>query len=36
MAKIGIMSCAHMHAYAYAGCVKALPDAELVAIWDGA
>ncbi|MDK1021944.1 MAG: Gfo/Idh/MocA family oxidoreductase [Candidatus Hydrogenedentes bacterium] len=34
MAKIGIMSCAHMHAYAYAGCVKALPDAELVAIWD--
>ncbi len=28
------MSFAHMHAHAYAGCVKALPNAELVAIWD--
>ena len=34
MAKIGIMSFAHMHAHAYAGCVRALPNAELVAVWD--
>ncbi len=34
MAKVGIMSFAHMHAYAYAGCLKALPGAELAAVWD--
>ena len=34
MAKIGIVSFAHMHAYAYAACVNALPNAELVAVWD--
>lgn len=34
MVQIGIMSFAHMHAYAYAACVNALPDVELVAVWD--
>jgi predicted dehydrogenase len=34
MAKIGIMSFAHMHAYSYAACVKELPSAELTAVWD--
>lgn len=34
MAKIGIMSFAHMHAYGYAACIKELAQAELVAIWD--
>ena len=28
------MSFAHMHAYAYADCLRRLPNAELVAIWD--
>jgi len=34
MAKIGILSFAHMHAQSYAACLNALPDAELVGIWD--
>jgi predicted dehydrogenase len=34
MAKIGIMSFAHMHAYSYAACVNELPQAKLVGIWD--
>jgi len=34
MAKIGIMSFAHMHANAYAACLNELPEAELVAVWD--
>ena len=34
MIKIGIMSFAHMHAYSYAACINALPNAELVAVWD--
>jgi predicted dehydrogenase len=34
MAKIGIMSFAHMHAQSYAACLNALPNAELVGIWD--
>lgn len=34
MAKIGIMSFAHMHAYSYAACLKELPGAELTAVWD--
>lgn len=34
MAKIGIMSFAHMHAYSYAACLKELPEAELTAVWD--
>lgn len=34
MAKIGIMSFAHMHAYSYAHCLKNLPEARLVAVWD--
>ncbi|MBI4560008.1 MAG: Gfo/Idh/MocA family oxidoreductase [Candidatus Hydrogenedentes bacterium] len=34
MAKIGMMSFAHMHAYSYAASVKQLPDATLAAIWD--
>jgi len=34
MAKIGIMSFAHMHAYSYAACVNALEEAELAAVWD--
>lgn len=32
MAKIGIMSFAHMHAYSYAACVNEV--AELTAVWD--
>ncbi len=34
MAKIGVMSFAHMHAQSYASCLNELPEAELVAIWD--
>lgn len=34
MAKIGIMSFAHMHAFSYAACLNALPNAELAGIWD--
>jgi len=34
MAKIGIMSFAHMHAYSYAACLNELPEAEFVAVWD--
>lgn len=34
MAKIGIMSFAHMHAYSYAACLKSIPGAELTAVWD--
>ncbi|MBX3177443.1 MAG: Gfo/Idh/MocA family oxidoreductase [Candidatus Hydrogenedentes bacterium] len=34
MAKIGIMSFAHMHAQSYAACLNALPQAELAGIWD--
>jgi len=34
MAKIGIMSFAHMHAYSYAACLNALPEAKLAAVWD--
>ncbi|MFP4192682.1 MAG: Gfo/Idh/MocA family protein, partial [Candidatus Hydrogenedentota bacterium] len=34
MAKIGIMSFAHLHGDFYAGCVVANPDAELTAVWD--
>ncbi len=34
MAKIGIMSFAHMHAYSYAACLKELAGAELAAVWD--
>ena len=34
MTKIGIMSFAHLHADGYAPCLKALPGAELAAIWD--
>lgn len=34
MAKIGIMSFAHMHAFSYAACLNALPQAELAGIWD--
>ena len=33
MAKIGIMSFAHMHAFSYAACLKAMPDTELTAVW---
>lgn len=33
MAKIGIMSFAHMHAYSYAACLKEMPGAELTAVW---
>jgi predicted dehydrogenase len=33
MAKIGIMSFAHMHAYSYAACLNALPNAELTAVF---
>ena len=32
--RIGIMSFAHMHAYAYADCLSRLPNAELAAVWD--
>jgi len=34
MIKIGLLSFAHMHAYSYAACLNALPNAELSAIWD--
>ncbi|MCX5769621.1 MAG: Gfo/Idh/MocA family oxidoreductase [Candidatus Hydrogenedentes bacterium] len=34
MARIGIMSFAHMHAYSYAACLDELVEAELIAIWD--
>ncbi len=34
MTRVGIMSFAHMHAFAYADCLRGLPDAELTAIWD--
>lgn len=34
MAKIGIMSFAHMHAYSYAACLNELQDVEFAAIWD--
>jgi predicted dehydrogenase len=31
---MGIMSFAHMHAYSYAACLNALPEAEFAAVWD--
>ncbi len=34
MTRVGIMSFAHMHAHNYAACLKKIPGAELVAIWD--
>jgi predicted dehydrogenase len=34
MAKIGIMSFAHMHAFSYAACLNELPSAGFVAVWD--
>lgn len=34
MAKIGIMSFAHMHAYSYAACLNQLEGAEFTAVWD--
>lgn len=34
MAKIGIMSFAHLHAYGYAASLKSLDGVELAAIWD--
>jgi predicted dehydrogenase len=34
MAKVGIMSFAHMHAYSYASCLQQIPDAELAGIFD--
>ena len=34
MARIGIMSFAHMHAHSYAACLNELPEAELAAVWD--
>jgi UDP-N-acetylglucosamine 3-dehydrogenase len=34
MAKIGILSFAHMHAYGYADSVNDLPDAVLAGVWD--
>ncbi len=34
MAKIGILSFAHMHAYGYASSLNSLPGAELAGIWD--
>jgi len=34
MAKLGIMSFAHMHAYSYAAAIKDLAETELFAIWD--
>lgn len=34
MARIGVMSFAHMHAYSYAACLNALSEAELAAVWD--
>jgi len=32
--RVGIMSFAHMHAFAYADCLRRLPDVQLAAIWD--
>ena len=34
MAKIGVMSFAHMHAFSYAACLNELPEASLAAVWD--
>ena len=34
MARIGIMSFAHMHASSYAACLNELAEAELIAVWD--
>lgn len=34
MAKIGVMSFAHMHAYSYAACLNELANASLAAVWD--
>lgn len=34
MAKIGILSFAHMHAYSYAACLNELPETELMGVWD--
>lgn len=34
MAKIAILSFAHMHAYSYAACLNEHPDATLSGIWD--
>lgn len=34
MTRVGIMSFAHMHAFAYADCLQRLPNAELAAVWD--
>jgi len=34
MAKVGIMSFAHMHAYSYAACLNELTETALVAVWD--
>ncbi len=34
MAKMGIMSFAHMHAYSYGACLNELAEAEFVAVWD--
>ena len=34
MAKIGVMSFAHMHAFSYAACLNELLEAEFVAVWD--
>ena len=32
--RLAILSAAHVHAPSYAACSKALPDAELTAVWD--
>lgn len=34
MPRIGMLSFAHLHAYSYAGCLKPVPDVELVGIYD--
>lgn len=34
MARIGIMSFAHMHAFSYASSVQRIPGVELTAVWD--
>lgn len=34
MTRVGIMSFAHMHAFAYADCLQRLPNAEFAAVWD--
>ena len=34
MAKIGVMSFAHMHAFSYAACLNELTEASLAAVWD--